>query len=184
MTRVESFSPIADSESRILILGSMPGRASLAATQYYAHPRNAFWRIMGELVGALRELPYEARLNILNSRGIALWDVLAACTRRGSLDSAIQQESIKPNDLVSFLNQHPGIDHVFFNGAMAENCFRKYVLPLLGNPAITYRQLPSTSPAHASMSYPQKCDAWKVIVPLLRQHRPDESLTVSAENSG
>lgn len=178
MTPIQCFPPIADNHSRILILGTMPGSASLVATQYYAHPRNAFWQIMGDLVNATRELPYESRRDILKSRGVALWDVLASCARRGSLDSAIKKESITPNDLVSFFNRHPAITNVFFNGAMAEKFFRRRTLPLLGHPYLTYKQLPSTSPAHASLSYQQKCDAWKVIVPLLSECRPDERFTV------
>jgi len=99
--KIRSFPPVATSEARVLILGSMPGIASLTAGQYYAHPRNAFWRIMGKLVGAGPENPYDERLRILKKGGIALWDVLDSCVRPGSLDANISNET--PNDFAIFL---------------------------------------------------------------------------------
>ncbi len=161
MPRVYSFEPIEDSASTVLILGSMPGTVSLATGQYYAHPRNAFWTIMGELLGADPCLPYTDRKNILRSSGIALWDVLASCVRKGSLDSDIRADSVVPNDLNSFLIWHPDITRIYFNGAKAEQCFLKYVHPSLGSTALTYRRLPSTSPANAGMSYKEKLVAWQ-----------------------
>jgi hypoxanthine-DNA glycosylase len=158
------FSPIADRQSRVLILGTMPGNASLTAHQYYAHPQNAFWKIMGTLVGASQDIPYQSRLDALRSHGIALWDVLASCTRDGSLDSAIDASSITPNDFSSFFSRNPGIADVYFNGTMAEAFFRRHVLPSLGDRQLNYRRLPSTSPANASMTYAEKHEAWKVIV--------------------
>lgn len=184
MTTIQGFPPLADGRSRILILGSMPGNASLIACRYYAHPQNAFWRIMGDLIGAKRELSYESKLGILLSFGIALWDVLASCKRRGSLDSAIVDESVTANDFVSFFDHHPRITHVFFNGAMAEKCFRKHVHHLLERPTLICQKLPSTSPAHASLTYPQKYDAWKVILPLLGKPRTTERLTASSPQCG
>jgi double-stranded uracil-DNA glycosylase len=164
MPHVQSFAPIADAKARVLILGSMPGKASLAARQYYAHPQNLFWRILGKLTGAAPALPYAARARALKSRGIALWDVLESCAREGSLDSAIDDASISANDFASFYRGHPRIAHVFFNGAKAEACYRKHVLPLLGDaPAPPgYHRLPSTSPANASMSRAHKQRVWQL----------------------
>ncbi|WP_232522193.1 DNA-deoxyinosine glycosylase [Sulfuriferula plumbiphila] len=165
MPYVHSFPPIADAQARVLILGSMPGKISLQAQQYYAHPRNAFWRLLGELVGARAELPYATRLQMLKSSGIALWDVLQSCAREGSLDSGIDDASIIANDFASFHLAHPDIAHIFFNGAKAEACYRKYVLAGLSNQsgALQYQRLPSTSPAHASLSYAQKLKAWEIV---------------------
>jgi len=167
MTEIRSFPPIEDADAKILILGSMPGKESLRAGQYYAHRRNAFWAIMGELVGASPALPYRARTKRLKSAGIALWDVLSSCKRHTSMDADIDAASICPNDFSSFLKDHPNITHIFFNGSMAEKCFRIYVQPLLesqpGQRLLHYQRLPSTSPAHASMTYIQKLNAWKLI---------------------
>lgn len=163
MTAVHSFPPIADKNPRVLILGSMPGVESLRARQYYAHPRNAFWRIMGDLVGAAPELPYADRVQLIRTAGIALWDVLATCTRNGSLDSAIDEQSIVANNLPSFLMQHRRISHVFFNGATAERCFCKHVQPLLPPDSYIVQRLPSTSPAHAALTYEKKLQAWKTV---------------------
>lgn len=164
MSPIQCFPPIEDASARLLILGSMPGKESLRAGQYYAHPRNAFWPIMAQLTGTAPELPYESRLQHLKSAGIALWDVLASCTRESSLDTDIEQTSITPNDFRSFFMAHPGITHIFFNGRMAEKCFHRYVLPLLDPPLRHYHRLPSTSPANAAMSFQQKLGAWKIIL--------------------
>jgi hypoxanthine-DNA glycosylase len=168
MQQVRSFAPIEDAKARVLILGSMPGKASLAAGQYYAHAQNLFWRILGEVTGAAPSLPYEARVRALKSCGIALWDVLESCAREGSLDSAIDDASINANDFASFYRAHPRIAHVFFNGAKAETCYRKHVLPLLVLPACgdrlgppCYLRLPSTSPANASMSRAHRHGVWR-----------------------
>lgn len=166
MPQIQSFPPIENPTAHILVLGSMPGKESLLAGQYYAHRRNAFWPIMGDLIGAAPTLPYEVRIQILKSAGIALWDVLASCTRHSSMDADIVADSICPNDFASFFLKHPCVTQVFFNGTMAEQCFHKHVQPLLGH--LHYQRLPSTSPANASMRYEQKLKAWKVIL----QHNP------------
>jgi len=152
----------------VLVLGSMPGAESLRLRQYYAHPRNAFWRIMGDLVGASPELPYTTRTRRLKSAGIALWDVLAACTRDGSLDAAIDTDSIIINELPAFLARHPRITHVFFNCATTERCFRIHVQPALEPDALQLQRLPSTSPAHAALDYQQKLQAWRAILPAIK----------------
>jgi double-stranded uracil-DNA glycosylase len=168
MPHIQSFPPIENPTARILILGSMPGKESLRAGQYYAHPRNAFWPIMGELVGARTTLPYQARTRVLQSAGIALWDVLASCTRHSSMDADIEADSICPNDFASFFRRHPHITHVFFNGTLSEQCFHKHVQPLLEGMFVSrplnYLRLPSTSPANASMRYEDKLSAWEVIL--------------------
>ncbi|MFA7242487.1 MAG: DNA-deoxyinosine glycosylase [Sulfuricellaceae bacterium] len=160
MPHIHSFPPIEDASARVLILGSMPGKESLRLGQYYAHRRNAFWPIMGELIGAAPPLPYEARTQMLKSAGIALWDVLASCTRDGSLDSDIDKTSISPNDFKSFFLTHPGIAQVFFNGAVAEACFHRLVRQTLEPRSLHYQRLPSTSPANASIPYQRKLEAW------------------------
>jgi hypoxanthine-DNA glycosylase len=161
MSRVESFPPIASEKSRVLILGSMPGEASLKAGQYYAHPRNAFWRIMGELFGAGPELPYDQRVKRLDHAGIALWDSLHSCVRPGSLDASITAE--EPNDFAAFFAKYPRVKHIYFNGAKAEAVFRRHVLPSLPNDQHILVRLPSTSPAHAAIPFEVKVRAWSII---------------------
>lgn len=162
MPRIRSFEPISNANARILILGSMPGKKSLEQNQYYAHPANTFWKIMGELAGAAPELPYAQRLEALTSNGIALWDVLASCERKSSLDSHIANESA--NDFASFFARHPHITRVFFNGSKAEQCFRKFVQANQALPPLQFQRLPSTSPAHAGMRYADKLQAWRTAV--------------------
>ncbi|MDD1621077.1 MAG: DNA-deoxyinosine glycosylase [Methylococcaceae bacterium] len=164
MTEIFSFPPIARADARLLILGSMPGKASLDANQYYAHPRNLFWPIMGELVGAHPALDYEERARILIANGIALWDVLKSCRRSGSLDADIDKLSMIANDFVAFFNARPHIDQIFFNGATAEHAFRHQVLPTINADNFLLRRLPSTSPAHAALSYHQKLQSWRIIL--------------------
>jgi len=166
MSFVQSFPPVSASDAGILILGSMPGKASLRAQQYYAHPRNAFWPIMEKLFGIGVSLPYTARCAGLIEHRIALWDVLEACTRSGSLDSDIVESSIVPNDFASFFDAHAQIRAIFFNGAKAETTFLKQVLPQLPAPAarLPAVRLPSTSPAHAAISFEDKLEQWKAIL--------------------
>ncbi|GAB1400032.1 DNA-deoxyinosine glycosylase [Aminivibrio sp.] len=162
---VRSFPPVSAPDARLLILGSMPGRASLAAVQYYAHPRNAFWSIMEEILALPPAMAYEERLSALKDRRIALWDVLASCVRPGSLDSDIEVPSIIPNDFVSFFANHPLIQTVFFNGTMAEQSWKRHVLPTLP-PELrpkTCIRLPSTSPAHAGRTLREKIEAWRIV---------------------
>jgi double-stranded uracil-DNA glycosylase len=163
MLRIQSFAPIAASNAKILILGSMPGVASLRVGEYYAHPRNLFWRIMGALIPLQSESPYEQRVQALQHAHIALWDVLHSCTRSGSLDANIDKTTQIPNDFQNFLALHASITHVFFNGAAADQAYRKLILPSLTSTHIHYQRLPSTSPAHASLSYESKLAAWQAL---------------------
>lgn len=166
--RIASFAPVARTSASILILGSIPGAASLAADQYYAHPRNAFWHIMGELLGFTPDAPYAERLMALQQAGIALWDVLHSCHRQGSLDTAIERDSIEVNDFERFFADHPNIRLVCFNGGTAERSYRQHVLRQDAPAALRYVRLPSTSPAHAALSLTQKMEIWRAA--LMPQH--------------
>ena len=167
MRTIHSFAPISDPHAKVLILGSMPGRMSLEQGQYYAHPRNVFWKIVDDLTAIDQTRPYEARVDGLRQKRIAVWDVLKACTRPGSLDSAIDESSIVPNDFEPFLSDHPAISRIFFNGLKADNAYRKHVWQTLSDRSkgLEYRRLPSTSPANAALPYPEKLARWGVIVP-------------------
>jgi TDG/mug DNA glycosylase family protein len=158
---LQCLAPIESQHALVLILGSMPGRASLQAQQYYAHPRNAFWQIMGRIVGAHPAMPYLERMETLRASGIALWDVLAACAREGSLDSDIDMASIRANDFITFFSTHLEITDVLLNGAMAHDCFVRHVLPSLAHRKLRIHRLPSTSPANASISSANKLAAWR-----------------------
>jgi len=164
MSLICSFPPVAGVGARVLILGSIPGKASLQAARYYAHERNAFWSIMGELIGAGPQLDYPQRLAKLQAAGFALWDVIAACERASSLDADIVSTSVAPNDFSAFFAVHRSIERVFFNGAAAETSFRRLVLPGLNCQSLRLARLPSTSPAHAARSFAEKLAAWSAIV--------------------
>ena len=164
MTYIVSFPPISGPDAQVLILGSMPGAMSLRLQQYYGHPQNAFWRIVGEILGFDATLGYAQRTAVLVERKVAVWDVLEACIREGSLDSAIDKSSIVAHDFAGFFARHPDIQRVCFNGATAESVYRKKVLPtLVATHQIEYLRLPSTSPAHAGMPFAAKARAWRVI---------------------
>lgn len=152
-----------------LVLGTMPGQASLDAREYYAHPRNAFWPIMQSLFGIDCGLDYDTRTVHLVNQGIALWDVLAEVERPGSLDSDILPGSMTTNYFPGFLAAHPGLQTIFFNGRKAEQLFSKLVLPELTRAGIraSMTYLPSTSPAN-TMTLEQKTDAWSVLVSATR----------------
>ncbi len=140
---------------RLLILGSFPGEASLAQARYYAHPRNQFWSILARLLDEpLAELAYRSRLARLKARRIALWDVLGACRREGSLDSAIRDA--QANDLEALLARAPSLAAVAFNGATAARSEPFFA----ARGCRTYR-MPSTSPAHAALSFEQKLARWR-----------------------
>lgn len=162
----QGFPPIADAHARVLILGSLPGQESLRQQQYYAQPRNAFWKIMGALFGAGPESTYTERAQRLVRNGIALWDVCAAAQRPGSLDAAIVHASVVPNDFAAFLAAHPHIGLIGFNGGKAAALYRRLVLPGLPTAlaAIRCETLPSTSPAHAAMRFEQKLARWAAVL--------------------
>jgi hypoxanthine-DNA glycosylase len=158
--RLQGLAPVLDASTRLLVLGSFPGAASLAAGQYYGHPHNAFWKIVAATwLGdpqALRLQPYAVRLDCLRAHGLGLWDVFASCQRQGSLDAAIRAP--ERNDLPALLGQCPHLQAIAHNGAasyrQARHCAE------LGLPV---HQLPSTSPAHASWSFARKLEAWQAV---------------------
>jgi hypoxanthine-DNA glycosylase len=157
MTRKSGFPPSVDAHTRVLILGSLPGEASLAVQQYYGNPRNAFWRLMeGVLDAPLVPLTYEDRLAALLSRGVGLWDVIAEAERPGSLDAAIRDPAA--NDLVALIDGLPALRVAAFNGGTAAKLGGR----LIGERIATLA-LPSSSPAHAARSFAQKAEAWKAV---------------------
>jgi hypoxanthine-DNA glycosylase len=146
----------------------MPGAASLAAGRYYAHPRNAFWLIVGALCGVAPSASYEERLAALVAHGIALWDVLQACERQGSLDAAIDLATAATNDFAAFFRAHPRIAVVACNGGTAYDVFCRRVVPTLASPPAV-QKLPSTSPAHAGVAFAAKQEIWRrALQPCLR----------------
>ena len=161
---LRSFAPLlpagtqSPGSARVLVLGSMPGRASLDAQQYYAHPRNAFWPIVAAHCGIDPASDYPTRVQAVLDAGIALWDVLAQCRRSGSLDSAIELADAQPNAIAELLDAHPTITRVCCNGAAAAQLYRRFLLP--GPPRVEVIQLPSTSPAHAGMPLAEKMRRW------------------------
>ena len=153
--RLTGLAPVIDKRARVLVLGSFPSTASLAAQQYYAHPQNQFWRILGEVIRQpLKEMDYAARIATVQVAGIAIWDVFASCARAGSLDSAIREA--EPNDLVVLRKTAPELRRICFNGRMAATRVRE--VEALGFEALV---LPSTSPAHAGMSLGEKLARWR-----------------------
>lgn len=163
--KARGFAPIIGGRPRVLILGSMPGQASLSAFQYYAHPRNAFWPIMAALFGIDHRQRYEARAQALVANEMAVWDVLESCDRPGSLDSAIAEESVIVNDFSELFLNFPSIELVAFNGQTAARYWHKYVSPLQRIPDdLNVAELPSTSPAHASITFAQKQHRWREVI--------------------
>lgn len=154
-----AFDPVVDAETRLLILGSLPGDASLKAGQYYGHPQNAFWRLTGGAIGRdLAALPYSERLETLKSAGVGLWDVIARAVRPGSLDQAIREAEAA--DLKRLVAELPRLRAVAFNGGTASRIGRR---SLAGVEGIDLIDLPSSSPAHATLSFADKAAAWSVL---------------------
>ncbi|CAG4886581.1 DNA-deoxyinosine glycosylase [Paraburkholderia gardini] len=156
---LRGFAPVVAADTHTLVLGSFPGEASLVATQYYAHPRNQFWRLLGSVTGeaSLHELPYDARLKRVLAHGIGIWDVLDACHREGSLDSAIR--NAQPNDFASLREHAPRLRKVCFNGKAAGR-----FADVIGAAGYETLVLPSSSPANAMLSFEQKLLLWRKIV--------------------
>ncbi len=162
--RAQGFPPIARADARILILGSLPGQESLRRREYYAQPRNAFWRVMGALAGFAPELSYAARKAALLQGGVALWDVCRSAVRAGSLDASIVAGSVVANDFAGFYAHHGAIALVCFNGRTAAALYRRHVSRTLSEQlrALPCCELPSTSPAHAVLSLETKLEHWRV----------------------
>lgn len=161
MSQVRSFKPLINSNSRVLILGSMPGVQSLKLQQYYAHPQNHFWRILYALFDMSCETQYENKTAFLQGRGIALWDSLESCHRPGSSDSDITNEKV--NDFDTLFKVYPSIKAVFFNGTKSYEAFRKKVGLNILEPRF-YRKLPSTSPANNIIKFEEKLKEWSIIL--------------------
>ena len=154
-----AFPPIVGREPHTLILGTMPGGKSLLHQQYYAHPQNQFWRLMGDLYGAGRDLPYDRRLIRLKEQGIAVWDVLSSCKREGSMDADITEPVV--NDFPAFFRQYPTIRRVIFDSLTAENLYRRHIVP---PPPLVYSRVPSPSPAYARLRYEEKLALWRDVL--------------------
>lgn len=156
--RKSSFPPIADVHTRLLVLGSLPGEQSLAEQQYYAHPRNAFWRLMeAVLEEPLAALGYNERKAALLRRGVGLWDSVSHALRKGSLDSAINDVVL--NDLAGLAAELPELRAAGFNGGAAW----KLGARLLADAGVDLIRLPSSSPAHAGRTFAQKAEAWAAL---------------------
>ena len=165
MAHIHSFPPITSSNSRVLILGSVPSKVSLQLNQYYGHQRNLFWDFIEQFLKIKREIDYSERIIMLRKHGIAVWDVIKICTRTSSLDSDIDNSTIETNSFNEFLLKHPKIKTICFNGAKAESVFYKHVLPTLKYKGkINFIRLPSTSPANASIPISVKLKEWKAVL--------------------
>jgi TDG/mug DNA glycosylase family protein len=149
--------PRCDSRLRVLVLGSFPGERSLAQHEYYAHPRNAFWPILGELLGFDPRAPYTERIDRIAQAGIGLWDVVDTCVRPGSLDSALR--AVRPADIASLARAAPELRGILLNGAAAHTLFLRHVAATL-DARLACRRMPSTSPANAALGHAAKRDAW------------------------
>lgn len=164
MEKSEGFPPIAREGARVLVLGSLPGQRSLSESRYYAHPQNAFWPIMNDVFGINGS--YAERCALLKQRKIALWDVLQASVRAGSLDADIRMDTATANDFASFLHEYSSIEVVCFNGRKAQQLFRRLV-PQEHCRNLQLMALPSTSPAYAAMPYDTKRQTWKDVLELV-----------------
>ncbi len=158
----ESFHAVEATGARVLILGSLPGDASLAVAEYYGHPRNVFWPIMGELLGFSPSLPYEDRLACLRAKGVALWDVVSRAHRKGSLDSDIR--GAEPNDIPALLERCPGIVRIGCNGGAAHAMLKKFYPSLFCDARWEIVRLSSTSPAAAMVHRDAKRDAFAALL--------------------
>ena len=158
MQKISSFPPIANKDSKILILGSIPGVKSLEMQQYYAHPQNKFWKIICEIFSEEFTTNYQQRIEILEKHHIALWDVIDTCERKGSLDSEIRNE--EANKIEELLQNFPNIKAIFCNGQKSHKNLQKILGKKFRLPIIV---LPSTSPAYAGLKYEEKLLSWQEI---------------------
>ena len=163
MQKISSFPPIANKDSKILILGSIPGVKSLEMQQYYAHPQNKFWKIICEIFNEEFTTNYQQRIEILEKHHIALWDVIDTCERKGSLDSEIRNE--EANKIEELLQNFPNIKAIFCNGQKSHKNLQKILGKKFRLPIIV---LPSTSPAYAGLSYFDKLNLWYIILEKLQ----------------
>lgn len=162
MTMKRSMAPAGATDPSLLVLGSLPGEASLAAQRYYAHPQNQFWRLLGRAIGEpLGELDYDARLARLAMRGVGLWDVVGEATRIGSLDGALRNVSANP--LAAFVASHPRLRAIAFNGQTASRLGRRIV----GDAPLAFIDLPSSSPAY-TLAFAEKAVRWSVLANFAR----------------
>jgi hypoxanthine-DNA glycosylase len=169
------FPPIASPSARVLILGSLPGRLSLERGEYYANPSNSFWKIIAAHVPNL-PTDYAGRVRVLIEQRIALWDVLAAASRVGSLDADIAEDAI-PNNFRALFNAHPVIRLIGFNGGTASRLYERHVLPTVtdAHQAIKRITLPSTSPAHAALTFEEKVSRWSDLFGLAGEPRANQN---------
>lgn len=165
MTASAGFAPLAGAGARVLILGSLPSQQSLQSREYYGNPRNAFWRIMGDLLKAGPGLSYRQRCELLVKNGIAVWDVLQTSVRPGSLDANIDMNTVVANDFASFYAQQADLSLVCFNGQKSASLYKQLVMRRLSDKLLhlRYVSLPSTSPAFAAMNYAGKLQRWSII---------------------
>lgn len=154
-----SFPPVEPPQAKLLILGTMPSVRSLEKFQYYGHPQNQFWRLLFALWGLPAPGSYEQRITFLKEKQIALWDVLKACEREGSMDSAIRNP--QPNEIADLVNRHPQLHTIFFNSQNAWKLFQKLV-PFEPFENLTLLVLPSSSPARA-MKFEDKLAQWSLV---------------------
>jgi len=168
---VRGLPPVVGPAARVLIVGSMPGRVSLRERQYYAHPRNVFWDIMGEMFGAGRQVEYARRLEMLKARGVALWDVVAECRRDGSADAAIRRGGIRINDLDAFCRVNSSIRVVCFNGMTAFRLAEREAAARGGGwlAGVERVVLPSTSPANRRRGRRERAREWRVVLEAVLQ---------------
>lgn len=156
------FEPMSSDDARVLILGSLPSARSIAEQEYYAHPQNSFWRIMARLAAA--DGSYTHRCAALQKARIALWDVLASSIRPGSLDADIQMSTVVVNDFQRFLSEHGAVQRICFNGQKAAKIFSDRVPISALDSRIQCLTLPSTSPAHAAMTFDEKLEHWRAVI--------------------
>lgn len=167
MTRKSSFPPVVRADTRVLLLGSLPGEASLRAARYYAHPQNRFWHLVGAVIGVdLPAFDYDARLGVLLDHGIGLWDVVKSGRREGSLDAALRE--VEGNPLAELVQNLPDLAAIGFNGGTAARIGRRLVGA--GTP-LALIDLPSSSPAFAAMSLAEKTARWLALRPFLTERK-------------